>query len=157
MVSRPAAVAIARSWIKTPYILGGAVKGAGCDCATILAEYLIEIGRTTREELGELGIYSSDWFCHASSERYLRGLMRFGKLAAESFCRPGSIAQPGDLALFRGQGSKLFNHGSIVTAWPYGVHAYGRDVREVDLSTHVLTGCRPMAVFDPFAPSSGEE
>ena len=39
--ARPEAVAIARSWIRTPYVMGGRIKGAGCDCATLLSEYLI--------------------------------------------------------------------------------------------------------------------
>lgn len=150
LLNRASAVEIARSWLRTPYVLGGRVKGAGCDCATLLAEYLIEIGAATQADLQELGLYSHDWFCHAGTERYLRGLMRFGRLAAETICRGGIQAQPGDLVLFRVAGSKVFNHGAIVTAWPHGVHAGREGVREVDLTVHSLTAFRQMDVFDPF-------
>lgn len=159
LLNRRAAVAIARTWLKTPYVLGGRVKGAGCDCATILAEYLIEIGATTEAQLIEIGFYreggvshsfSSDWFCHATVEHYLRSLMHFGKLVAETICRPGVKAQPGDLVLFKVVNSKRYNHGAIVTAWPKGIAAVHQGVREVDLSGHALTAYRQMDVFDPF-------
>lgn len=158
-MSRRAAVAIARSWLRTPYVLGGRVKGAGCDCATLLAEYLIEIGATTEAALIEIGFYreggtshrfSSDWFCHSSTEHYLRGLMHFGKLVAETICRQGAQAQPGDLVLFRVVNSKRYNHGAIVTVWPNGIAAVGEGVREVNLTGHSLTAYRQMDVFDPF-------
>ena len=152
-------VKIARSWIGTPYCMGGRIKGAGCDCATILSESLIEIGAVTEAQLIEIGFYKpdgashayhSDWFCHTSSELYLRGLMKFGKLVAETVCRQGEKAQPGDLVLFRVAGSRVYNHGAIVTHWPFGVHAQHDGVREVDLSSNPLTGFRMMEIFDPF-------
>jgi cell wall-associated NlpC family hydrolase len=151
MLDRSQAVAVARTWIRTPYVLGGRVKGAGCDCATVLAEYLIEIGAVEQKELVDLGLYSGDWFHHTTSERYLRGLMRFGKMASETICRGRADAQPGDLVLFKVAGSKVYNHGAIVTAWPRGIHAQAEGVREVNLAAHHLTGFRIMDVFDPFA------
>lgn len=162
MKTRSEAVAIARSYIDTPYVLGARVKGAGLDCGTLLGEYLIEIGRTTEAALIDAGFYrpgggghsfSHDWFCHASREEYLRGLMLFGKLVAETISRPGDqIPQPGDLVLFRCVKSKYFNHGAIVTAWPHGLHACDGKVRESNLAAHHLTGYKQMDVFDPFAP-----
>lgn len=148
--SRTEAVSIARGWLRTPYVLGGRVRGAGCDCATLLAEYLIEIGASSREQLEDLGFYSHDWFCHTSSERYLRGLMRFGRLAAETICRGGVKARSGDIVLFKVVGSRVYNHGAIVTSWPRGIHAQSDGVREVDLVSHPLTSFREMDVFDPF-------
>ena len=158
-LSRAQSVAIARTWLRTPYVLGGRVKGAGCDCATILAEYLIEIGACTEAQLIEIGFYradgishayASDWFCHSAVEHYLRGLMYFGKLVAQTLCRPGVQAQPGDLVLFRVVSSKRYNHGAIVTAWPKGIEAVHQGVREVDLTSHALTAYRQMDIFDPF-------
>ena len=165
MMTRAQAVLVARSFLGTPYVLGGRLKGAGVDCATLLGEYLIEIGRTTEQELIAAGFYrpgggghpfSGDWFLHTSREEYLRGLMLFGKLVAESLCRPAVAAQPGDLALFRSPNSKRFNHGAIVTSWPFGIHAAIEGVREVDLTTNRLTGFRPMEIFDPFAKMESE-
>ena len=76
--------------------------------------------------------------------------MKFGKLVAETVCRQGEKAEPGDLVLFRVAGSRVFNHGAIVTHWPFGVHAQHDGVREVDLSSNPLTGFRMMEIFDPF-------
>jgi cell wall-associated NlpC family hydrolase len=111
MKTRAEAVLIARTWLETPYILGGRLKGAGCDC---------------------------------------------GSLLAETKCRPAEKAQPGDLVLFRAVKSKLYNHGAIVTAWPWGIHAYDGKVRESNLATHRLTGWRDMAIFDPFVTMTAE-
>ena len=150
MRTRAEAVEIAHSWLGTPYVLGGRIKGAGCDCATLLAEYLLELGRATEAELRDLGFYSHDWFCHTSNERYLRRLMEYGALVAQTKCRPGEKAQPGDLVLFKTVRSPLYNHGAIVTAWPWGIHAADGQVRTSDLTAHRLTGWREMAIFDPF-------
>ncbi len=148
--ARSEAVAAARGWLGTPYVLGGRVRGAGCDCGTLLAEYLIEIGAATREELGELGLYSHDWFCHAERERYMLRLLRHARLTAETVCRGAAQAEPGDLVLFRVAGSRVFNHGAIVTAWPRGVHAESDGVREADLVRHPLTSFATMEIFSPF-------
>ena len=39
MVTRERAVEIALAWKGTPYADRGRVRGAGCDCGTLLAEY----------------------------------------------------------------------------------------------------------------------
>ena len=150
LCDRPAAVSIARTWLKTPYVLGGRVKGAGCDCGTLLAEYLIEIGAACKEDLQALGFYTHDWFCHTSNERYLAGLMRHARKTAETICRLGVEAAPGSLVLFRVARSKVFNHGGIVTAWPRMVHASSSGVAEQSAADHWLTGHREMAIFDPW-------
>ena len=157
MIARGGAPGIARSYIGTPYVLGGRLKGAGCDCATLLGLYLIEIGVVTPEELwASVGLYAHDWFLHTSRERYLRQLTRLANLTAEFVCRVDAPAQPGDLVIFRAVSSKVFNHGAIVTAWPYGVHACADGVRESNLATHRLTAYKPMDVFDPFAKMVAE-
>lgn len=158
-MTREEAVAVALSWKGTPYVMGGRLKGAGCDCATLLAEYLIEIGRVTEAQLIDIAFYKApgephllhgDWFLNTKSEIYLRGLMKFGRLVAETTCRRSEKALPGDLALFKVVHTKIYNHGGIVTRWPFGVHA-GRDgVRVIDFSNHPLTAFKPMQIFDPF-------
>ena len=152
-------VSIARSFLGTPYVLGGRKKGAGVDCATLLGEYLIEIGRTTEAALIGAGFYrecgaghsySHDWFLHTTRQDYLRGIMMFGKLVAETICRPGEKPDPGFIVLFRSVNSERFNHGAIVTSWPRGIHACDGNVREGNLAAHRLTAYRSMDVFDPF-------
>ena len=157
MTTRTEAVSIACSYIKTPYVLGGRLKGAGVDCATLLGLYLIEIGFASADEMwGGLASYSGDWFLHTGNERYLRSLVRFGAASAETICRADHAPQPGDIALFKVAKSRVFNHGAIVTAWPYGVHACADGVRESNLATHRLTAYKPMDVFDPFAKMVAE-
>jgi len=133
--------------VGTPYILGASLKGAGADCATLLAEYLQEIGAA--DDI-ETGLYSADWFCHGTSERYLRALMRHAKQVASTYCRMKARPQPGDIVLFKLTGSKLYNHGAIITEWPMGIHAAASGVKEVDLTRNSLTAFRTMDVFDPF-------
>ena len=156
LLRRAEAVLVARSWLGTPYVLRGRVKGAGCDCGTLLAEYLIGIGAASRADLEDLGFYSHDWFCHESSERYLLRLMRYARRTAETICRPGVVAQPGSLALFRVAGSRIYNHGAIVTAWPRAVHAAGDKCIESDVTSHQLTAFREMDIFDPFSKQDSE-
>ncbi len=146
--SREDALAVARSWVGTPYVLGGRIKGAGCDCATLIAEYLIECGIAQREELG---IYSHDWFCHTNSERYMLRLLRHAKKTIETISRPGVNAKPGSIALFRVAGSRVFNHGAIVETWPKIIHAASPRVEHADASAHWLTSYKEVAIFDPWS------
>ena len=147
MKTRIEAVEIARSFLGTPYRLGGRIKGVGVDCATLLAEYLIEIGAAAREDLG---VYSHDWFCHATEERYKLSLLRHAREVMTGVAAGTPAARPGDLVLFRVARSRLYNHGAIVTAWPRGVHAYDREVSELDVTRHALTAHAEMAIFTPW-------
>ena len=156
MRTRLEAVLVARSFAGTPYVLGGRLKGAGVDCATLLGLYLIEIGAAPADLFKGLSAYSHDWFLHDANERYLRRLVRFGFQAADGLCRADARAQPGDIVLFRVMNARVFNHGAIVTAWPYAVHAEARGVCEVNLTAHQLTAYKPREVFDPFAQMESE-
>jgi cell wall-associated NlpC family hydrolase len=148
MMTREQAVAVARSFCGTPYVLGGHLKGAGVDCATLLAEYLIEIGASEREPLS---VYSHDWFHHASEERYKYALLKHARQVVETICRGTPETRPGDLVLFKVARSRIYNHGAIVTGWPYGVHAFDPKVSEVNLLRHALTVHTEMAIFTPWS------
>ena len=148
MMTREQAVAVARTWIGTPYVLGGRLKGAGIDCATLLAEYLIEIGACQREALG---FYSHDWFHHATEERYKYALLKHAKQIAETICIGTPNAGPGDIVLFKVARSRIYNHGAIVTAWPHGVHAFDQSVAEVNLALHAALAHTEMAIFTPWS------
>ncbi len=147
------ALAVARSWVGTPYHLKARIKGAGADCGTLLAEYLIECGLCERIDLGN---YSHDWFCHTSNELYMLRLMRLARKTLEGIARPGLNAAPGSLALFRVAGSPVFNHGAIVTKWPFAVHAVYPKVEESDMSKHCLTAYKEVAFFDPWSLDARE-
>jgi cell wall-associated NlpC family hydrolase len=150
-LARSDAVAIARTFLGTKYVLGGRVKGAGADCATLLSMYLEEIGACNKEDFADVGIYTHDWFQHASSDRYLLRLMRHAPKVLDTVCLGIVAAKPGSLALFRVVGSKLFNHGGIITQWPRMIHAVYPRVTESIASTHWLTAHREMKIFDPWS------
>jgi cell wall-associated NlpC family hydrolase len=152
---RSAVVLEALSWTGTPYLLRGRIKGVGCDCVTLLAEAMIAAGVYTRESINEAfrqaGLYTDDWFHHAKSEKYLAGLMKFGRLIAETKCFASVKASPGNLVMTRCVRSKRFNHGGIVIAWPYVVHAVtNTHVSMADASRHPLWVRHDIAIFDPF-------
>ena len=146
-MTRIDAVAVARSYLGTPYRLGAQVKGEGVDCATLIACFLQECGLADREELG---VYSHDWFCHARDERYMLRLIRHAPKTLEGICRGTVMAEPGSLILFRVAKSRLYNHGGIITRWPFMVHAADPVVKEQNCVTHWLTGFTAFAIFDPW-------
>ncbi len=150
MKTRQEAVNDARTWLGTPYVKRARVKGAGVDCGQLLAAYLLDIGAVTEKDIEERGPYGSDWFHHTSDEVYLKALMTFGKLIAETVCRGGQKPDDGNLVLFRAVGSKRYNHGAIITSWPMGIHANREGVCETDLVNDPLTSYRQMAIFDPW-------
>lgn len=148
VITRAEAVGIARSWIGTKYAIGQGVKGAGVDCARLLGEYLIECGFSEREDLG---IYSHDWFCNTQDERYMFRVIRHAKKTIEAKCRGTLESSPGDLILFKLSGSRLYNHGGIITRWPFIVHSTGPVVKEDNCVTHWMTGFTECVIFDPWS------
>lgn len=160
MLTRAEAIAIARSWISTPYVRGGRIKGVGCDCGTLLAEYLVEIGACPASEMdqliADLGFLSNDWFCHAVAEKYMAALVKYAPLRWEGICRGIPPAEPGDIAMYRVVSSPLFNHGSIILGWPRAVHAFSERVAEVRPTLHPLTSHQQMAIFNPWALSEAD-
>lgn len=148
MLSRIDAAQYALLWCGTPYVTGARVLGCGCDCATLIAEYLIGIGATTEIPLFT---YAQDWFCNTTEERYFNELSKYAKCVWEGRCLGTPNTTPGQIALFRVAGSKLYNHSAIITGWPEAVHAF--DNKQVALSRpalHPLTAYREMALFDPW-------
>jgi cell wall-associated NlpC family hydrolase len=136
----------ARSWVGTPYVLGGRVKKAGCDCASFIAEVLIACGLADREELG---VYSHDWFAHTNQEKYMLRLLRHAERTLDTVAFRSVNAHPGDILLTRTHHSRVFNHGAIVTSYPFAVHAIAPSVEEIDVSTHPLWSARQMTIFSP--------
>ena len=151
---RAAVVREARSWISTPYVLGARVKGAGIDCASLIAEVLIAGGLADREDLG---VYSHDWFHHSENERYMLRLLRHAAKTMEAVAYRSTQILPGNIVLTRAARSKVFNHGGIVTAWPKIVHAVSPAVEEIDASRDEMWTFQTIAVFDPFAKRAEEQ
>ena len=98
-------VAIARSWIGTPYVHQASVKGAGCDCLGLLRG----VWRELRGEDAETPPpYSPDW-AEARGEETLRDALA----RHLSEIDPREIA-PGDVVLFRMVARAAPRHCAIV-------------------------------------------
>jgi cell wall-associated NlpC family hydrolase len=139
-------VQVARSWIGTPYRLGARVKGAGCDCATLLLEVYRECGLIKDEQLG---VFAGDWWLHTNEERYLLRVLRHAFKVAETVAVRTTSAKPGVIILTRAGGSRVFNHGGIVTSWPRVIHTGPGGVEEVDASRHPMWAGHVITIFDP--------
>lgn len=111
---RQAVLAIARTWLKTPWHHRARVKGAGVDCAQILIAVYAEAGLVEEFDTGD---YPPDWMMHRSQERFLEFVRQYADQVEAPL--------PGDLALYFV--GRCFSHGAIVTAWPEIIHASNRD------------------------------
>jgi cell wall-associated NlpC family hydrolase len=111
---RRAVVVEARAWLRTPYHHMGRVKGAGVDCATLLAEVYARAGVIAPVAIP---FYPPDWHLHRDAERYLGFVLEHAREIA-SEAKP----KPADLALWRF--GRCFSHGAIVIDWPLVIHAY---------------------------------
>jgi hypothetical protein len=98
---RRAVVAEARTWLRTPYHHMGRVKGAGVDCATLLAEVYT---RASVVPAQEIPFYPPDWHLHRNAERYLDFILAHA-------CEIDDLPAPGDVAMWRF--GKCFSHGAI--------------------------------------------
>jgi cell wall-associated NlpC family hydrolase len=143
---RLAIVAEARSWVGTPYHLGAMLKGAGCDCGTLLLGVAQACGFALDQKLER---FTQDWFCHTSEEKYEKRLLRNATLVIKAISYPTLKAQPGDLVLTHHSHmtNARFNHGGIVVAWPKIIHAVNPKVEETDATQHWMWNFREVAVF----------
>ena len=112
---RDAVVAEAATWLRTPYAHAGRIKGAGVDCATLLAEVFARAGVIAPVEIAA---YPPDWHLHRSEERYLALVLAHAREI------PPAAARPGDVALWKW--GRTFAHGAIIMppGWPAIIHAW---------------------------------
>jgi NlpC/P60 family putative phage cell wall peptidase len=110
--ARARVVAEAMSWLGTPYHHMARVKGAGVDCAQLLAAVYHAAGLVAEVPLE---YYPPDWHLHRDIERYLAAVLRHA--------RETEAPLPGDVVLYRW--GRCLAHGAIVVApgWPRIVHA----------------------------------
>ena len=117
---RAAIVAEARSWIGTPYISNGMIKGkrGGTDCAMFVLATYMETGFIPKDY--DPRPYPPQWHIHKSEERYLSHVTTFAKeVAGPSEREP----KPGDFVMFKI--GMAFAHGAIIEQWPIVIHAVG--------------------------------
>lgn len=145
--SRESVVIEARTWIGTPYRKMGQVKGAGVDCGTLLLCIYRTMGLLNDEMLE---VYGHDWWLHVKEEFYLRHVMRHALQIAERVFYRADQVEPGNLVLCHAAGSKVYNHGGIVTKWPFAIHALYAGVNEVDVTRHPMWAYKILSIFDPW-------
>lgn len=95
-------VACARSWLGTPYVHGGSVRGAGCDCLGLLRGVWRELAG---EEPEPVPPYAPDWAEAARDEVLLRAALRH--------LRSAEREAPGQMVLFRMRRGAVAKHVGI--------------------------------------------
>ncbi len=122
-------VAVARSWIGTPYRHQASVRGAGADCLGLLRGIWREL---CGHEPVVLPAYTADWAEPAGREVLLEAANRW------LIPRSGAVIAPGDVLLFRMREGGIAKHLGIageVGPTASFVHAYsGHGVVESPLS-----------------------
>jgi len=104
-MSRERVLAVARSWLGTPWHHKARVRGVGVDCAQLLIAVYAEAGLFDAFDPGD---YPIDCMLHDSSELALGWCQKFG--------RPTDNPQPGDAILWRF--GRSYSHTGIVVDWP---------------------------------------
>jgi NlpC/P60 family putative phage cell wall peptidase len=122
-------VAVARSWIGTPYVHQAAAKGAGTDCLGLLRGVWREVLGAEPEAVPA---YTADWAEPSGTEVLFEAAMRW--LLPKNL----SDAQPGDVLLFRMRDRGIAKHLGIQSRCgtsPRFIHAYsGHHVVESSLT-----------------------
>lgn len=133
-------VAEAISWLGTPYISNGCIKGprGGVDCAMILVGVYGNLGYIPKEF--DPRPYPPQWHVHRNEEKYLNHVLSFAK---EVSGPPDRLSLPGDVVMFFL--GKVFAHGAIIIDWPNVIHAVGNDKVTLEDISKNTTGKRALA------------
>ncbi|WP_137135308.1 NlpC/P60 family protein [Rhizobium sp. FKY42] len=110
-------VALAESWIGTPYRHQGATKGVACDCIGLIRWVWRELYGC--EPPLSVPPYAPDWAERAGEERLLQAaLTLFGAPV------PKAEMQAGDVLLFRWHAGCAAKHAGILADETSFIHAY---------------------------------
>jgi cell wall-associated NlpC family hydrolase len=107
---RTSVIKEAESWLGTPYVSGGAVKGAGVDCGMLPIMTYSAVGVIPFKDPRP---YSEQWHIHQDEEWYKNYVSTYGQEIE-------GPPLPGDLVLFKF--GRVFSHSGIVYRWPFIVH-----------------------------------
>ena len=140
----------AESWIGTPYIKRGTIKGVGVDCGML--SYMVYKKFNLVPDLeGNLPTLDDGWFCNTYDQRYARLVERYWRKLVVGQARAEKKPEylHGNLALVKTHGSLVYNHAGIIIDWPKVIHAdptFG--VRKVDVSCDQYWGYKEIAVYE---------
>jgi NlpC/P60 family putative phage cell wall peptidase len=127
LFTRTTVVALARTWLGTPYHHQASVRGVGTDCIGLVRGIWREL--YGREADDALPAYTRDWAEAHGRETLLEAARRY---LVEV---PRFEAQPGDVLVFRWRRGTLAKHCAILSAPAAMIHALeGAPVSEVTLS-----------------------
>ncbi len=111
---RPDIVALARSWLGTPYRHQAALKGVGCDCLGLVrGVYAEAYGRPPEEPPP----YSRDWAEASGRETMIEAAARH-LLPVDK-----DDAKPADILIFRLRPGAMAKHSAIMTSDSRMIHA----------------------------------
>jgi len=104
---RAALVAEAESWLNTPYMLTGPIKGVGTNCA----RFLFAVGKVVGviPAGAEPEWYAPQMAAHSSEEKLISNIVKYG--GVEVF-----EPKPGDVIVFRT--GKAYGHAGLVIDYP---------------------------------------
>jgi len=108
-------VAVAMSWLGTPYQHMQKCKGAGVDCATFLAAVWEEAGLIPEEKIE---FYPIDWHQHSNDPRYLNQLLKHSRMINPILDPP----KPADVVVVKLLQSRTINHSAIIVDFPKIIH-----------------------------------
>jgi NlpC/P60 family putative phage cell wall peptidase len=125
-MTRPDIVALARTWLGTPYHHQASAKGVGTDCIGLVRGIWRELyGR----EAEAAPAYTRDWAEASGRETLLEAARRHLIEIAPS------QAAPGDVLVFRYRGAAVAKHAGVLATPDTIIHAMeGAPVCEVALS-----------------------
>lgn len=113
-ISRARVIAVAESWIGTPFHDGTHIKGVGVDCAHFIAAVYEGAGAIDKVEIES---YPPTWFMHRDEERFLSYLDRHMRRIE------GRDADAGDTVIWKM--GRCFAHAAIIVRWPSEIiHAW---------------------------------
>lgn len=113
MITRQQIIDEAMSWIGTRYMNQHSVKGAGCDCLGLIRGVWREV---IGPEPEQPPAYSPSW-AEVGDEEYMLD-------AAARHMRRVSVAQPGDVMVFRMRRNMVAKHCAIRVSETHMIHAY---------------------------------
>jgi cell wall-associated NlpC family hydrolase len=131
--SRQSVVDEALRWVGTPYHPNARIRGAGTDCAMLLAEVYEQAGVLPHIEPGA---YSTDFALHRSEEIYLGFMDEYGQRT--------DAPAPGDAALWKF--GRCYSHAAILIGDRQIVHASIKDraVVRASLDDAMFDGREPL-------------
>lgn len=84
--------ALAKTYVGTPYVNGGNIKGAGLDCSTLPANFFTELGYGDFSD--HIVGYAGDWYCKKNCKEELLPYL-------ERFCTRTDTLEAGDVISYR--------------------------------------------------------